>query len=177
MLRWFVGLLDRVVAVAGAALFSQAPLFMEQYTQQLIGRTAELGIQVDAMRRSASASGKTLDQLIQKFANSGDPDFTRQGEVMSGVIQRWQDLTGSLTAMEGSTLLSRPLNFMYHMNYEVFKSTLDHYTFGFPLTVEGGVYALIGLSVGYLLFAFVRKFFRMIGTWCATMFRRIHPAK
>ena len=157
MLPWLVGLLDRIFAVIGAAVFVQAPLFMQQYTQQLIGRTEELRLQVDAMRRAAGISGKTLDQLLQKFADSGDADFVHQGDVMSGIVQRWYHLSEALTAMEDSSLWSRPLSFLYHLNTDVFKSTLAHFSFGLPISLEGGIYAFIGLMFGYLIFSLLKK--------------------
>lgn len=65
MFKWIGGLMDRACAVVGAVVFAQAPLFMQQYSQQLIGRTAELKLQVDGMKQAANLSGKTLEQLTQ----------------------------------------------------------------------------------------------------------------
>ena len=166
MFRWLGGLLDRVCAV----VFAQAPLFMQQYTQQLIGRTAELRMQVDAMRQAAGVSGKTLEQLIQKFIDSGDADFVRQGEVMLGMVQRWYNLSQALTEMEGSSVWTRLFTFSLHLNIDVFKSTLDHFTFGIPISAEGGIYALAGIVIGYLVFAIIRRAFRKMGAAFSRVF-------
>lgn len=157
MIRWIGGLMDRVCAVAGAVIFAQAPLFMKQYTQQLISRESELGMQVEAMRNAAGISGKTLDQLIQKFLSNPDPDFIHQGEVMLALLGRWRNLSESLSAMQNSTIWERPFAFAFHLNAEVFSSTLANFTFGIPMTTEGGIYALAGIVVGYGIFAIIRK--------------------
>lgn len=159
MLRWAGNLLDRMCAVVGAVVFVQFPLFITQYTQQLAGREAELRLQVNAMRQSASVSGKTLEQLIQKFLINTDPDFVRQGELMQSMVSRLQSIYEALTTLQDSSILARPFNFLLHLNVDAFKSTLQQYTIGFPLNLEGGAYALAGIVVGYALFSGVRRIF------------------
>lgn len=157
MFRWLGGLMDRICAVAGAIVCAQAPLFMKQYTQQLVGREAELRMQVDAMRNAAAISGKTLEQLINKFLTNPDADFAHQGEVMQNLVTRWHGLFDALNAMESSPFWERPFTFAYHLNTDIFKSTLSNFTFGIPMTVEGGIYAVAGIALGYGLFALVRS--------------------
>lgn len=157
LLRWIAGLMDRAFAVIGAVVFAQLPLFMQQYTQQLIGRTAELKLQVEAMRNAAAVSGKTLESFINKFITSGDADFVAQGEAMQAMVVRWHDLQDALSAMQQSTLWGRPFAFIYHLNSDAFSSTLSNFRAGLPITIEGGVYALAGICVGYLVFSFLRK--------------------
>lgn len=156
MFKWFTGLLDRSCAVVGAILFAQAPVFMQQYTQQLIGRTAEIKLQVDALSYSANLSGKTVAQLTQKFLANPDPDIARQGEVMLAIVDRWHHLSSALNAMQESSVWTRPFSFLYHLNGEVFGSTFDEFSMGIPLNLEGGIYALVGILVGYMFFACLR---------------------
>lgn len=162
MIKWLGGLLDRSFAVAGAVVFAQAPLFMQQYTQQMIGRAAELNLQVDAMRKSAGLSGKTIEQLSQKFMENADPDIMRQGEMMLATVGRWHNVTDGLVAMQESSIWSRPFAFLYHMNTEAFVSTLHEFRMGLPLNMEGGVYAVLGVVAGYVVFAVFRSVFRVI---------------
>lgn len=157
--KWLIGLLDRCFAVVGALFFAQAPLFMQEYTQQLVGRTDELNLQVNAMRQAASVSDKSLEQLIHKFLVNSDLDVVRQGEVMFSLVGRWQQLNDALTAMEQSTFWSRPFAFLYHLNGDAFASTFHHFKLGLPLTIEGGVYALIGMCLGYMIFIGLKKLF------------------
>jgi Protein of unknown function (DUF2937) len=157
MFKWLTGLLDRAFSVIGALIFAQAPLFMQEYTQQLVGRTAELHMQVNAMRQAASLSNKSLEQLMQKFMENPDLDVVRQGEMMHALIGRWQQLSEALAAMQGSTLWGRPFAFLFHLNGDAFSSTFQHFRLGLPLNAEGGIYALLGMACGYLLFLGLKK--------------------
>ena len=165
LLKWIAGLMDRAFAVLGAVIFAQAPLFMQQYTQQLIGREAELKLQVEGMRNAAAISGKTLESFIKKFIDSGDTDFALQGEAMQAMIARWHHLSDALSAMQHSNLWSRPFAFIYHLNGDAFSSTLSNFHAGLPITIEGAVYALVGIGAGYLVFSLFRKIF--VAVWNA----------
>lgn len=157
MLQWIGGLIDRLCAAIGAILAAQAPLFMQQYSQQLVGRQAELQLQIDAMRRNAALSGKSLEQLAQKFMASADIDVMRQGEVLSLTMERWHQFSQALMALQESSIWTKPFVFFYHIQVDVFSSTLQRFHMGLPLTIEGGVYALIGVGFGYAFFAFLKK--------------------
>ena len=53
MWKFVGGMLDRVLAVLGALLFSQFPAFTLQYTHHLSGRVAELKKQVHLLEQQA----------------------------------------------------------------------------------------------------------------------------
>lgn len=159
-MKWLAGLLDRAFVVVGAIIFAQLPLFMQEYSQQLVGRTAEMHLQVNAMRQAAGLSGKTLEQLIQKFLGNVDSDVVRQGEVMQALVGRWHHLSEALSAMQESTLWSRPFVFLFHLNTDVFSSTLHQFHLGLPLNLEGGIYALFGMGCGYVIFMAFRLIFQ-----------------
>lgn len=157
MLKWVEVLLDRICAVVGAIIFSQAPLFMQSYTQQLAGHEKELHLQIELMQQAAVQSGKSLTQYIQKFLSSSDPDFVQQGHLMQDMFSRWETFAQAMAAMQESSVFLRPLAFLTHLNTEVFTSTAAGYTMGLPLNMEGGIYALIGVAVGFFVFYTCRK--------------------
>lgn len=171
MLKWLDGLMDRIFAVIGAVILAQAPLFMQQYVHQLIGREAELRLQVDAIKHAANLSGKTLEELTRKFIENSDIDIARQGEVMLSMVTRWHNLSDALTAMQESSLWSRPIVFIHHLNADAFWSTLNTFKMGLPLNLEGGIYALIGIVAGYFSFAILRGIGRKIGNSCKRILR------
>lgn len=137
----------------------QAPLFIHQYTQQLTGREAELRLQIDAMQRAAKLSGKTLEQFVQKFLSSPDQDFALQGELMQAMTMRWHHLSEAVQAFQNSALWERPLTFIFYFHTDIAASTLQHFAFGLPLTIEGAIYAFLGIIFGYLLFIGLRKIY------------------
>lgn len=159
MFKYFIKLLDRIFAVVGALLFSQIPLFMHQYLQGLIGHEAELRLQVEEMRRAAMQTGKTLEQFINKFLASGDIDFELQGAVMKAMLNRWQYLSDNLISLNNSTVFTRPFVFISHLDFDIAKSSLTNFEPGIPFSLEGGVYLMIGMLFGLLIFYSLRKFF------------------
>lgn len=162
MLKWLGAIFDRVCAVICALICVQFPLFVTQYTQQLTGRESELHLQVNEMRRAANFSNKTLEEFVKKFLNSLDADFVLQGEIMQSMLNRWKTIVDGLSALQNSSIPGRPFVFFTHLDGETFRSTFQHYTFGLPITWEGGFYAIIGIVIGYFLCSSVRNIFNRI---------------
>lgn len=165
-------MLDRIFAVLGALLFIQFPVFMEQYVMHLAGRVDELQYQVLLMREVATQSGKTLKDFIAKFTESSDLDFSRQGELMQGMVQRLSSFSDSLASLLNANFLSRPFKFLFHLDWEVVKSTFSMYKVGLFLTFESLIYALIGIVVGYYLYQIIHTIFRRIGDGLARARRK-----
>lgn len=159
MARFIFSVLDRLCILLGALLFVQAPLFMQQYQHQLVGHIAELQFQVDKMQQAAAVSGKTLGQFTQKFVMSGDADFSAQGKLMHGMVQRLEYFSQALAALTHATPLTRPLLFIQHLNYQIAKSTFTHFQLGMVFTWEGLMYGVLGMAFGYFCFLLLRKAF------------------
>ncbi|MBA2728357.1 MAG: DUF2937 family protein [Parachlamydiaceae bacterium] len=175
MQRLLGGLLDRVLAVAGALLFALLPMFMLQYTQQLAGRAAELGLQLNSLQRIAQDSGKTLHQYILKFTSNNDPDFMQQGALMEKMSQRFSYLSQAEIDIANASPLAKPFVFLQHLDTDIAKTTLNYFQFGIPFSIEGLAYALAGLGFGCLLFYVLSKIMGLItGLWKKIFFIRSH---
>jgi hypothetical protein len=155
--RWISSILDRIFALLGALLFSQFPFFIQQYTQQLAGHVAELQWQIGALAQLASQSGKSLEQYIQKFSNSIDPDFSLQGHFMQGLVQRFDRLSEGLQALQQATVWERPFIFIQYFHQSIASATYENFKPGLAFTVESAAYLLCGLLVGYLLYQLLCK--------------------
>lgn len=156
-MKWLAALLDRLCAVLGAFIFCQFPAFFQQYAQRLGGHFAEVSRQTQEFDRLARQSGKTLHQYIQKFLSNSDPDFARQGEIMQALVQRKHQLSDALMQLNQATPLSRPWAFVSHLQADIAKGTLSDFQPALTLSVEGAIYAFVGLVVGYLAFALIRR--------------------
>lgn len=157
--RFFSGLIDRIFVLAGAFLGSQVPSFMQQYSNRLSGHIEELRYQIQLWSQMAAASGQSLHGYVQKFAASGDPIFSRHGDHMQAMISRLDDLSQSYQVIQESSLWSKPFAFVFHMNQDLLKGTLNSFVPQMTLTVEGICYTLAGLVFGYGLFQLLRKIF------------------
>lgn len=173
MFRWCGRLIDRILVVAGALVFAQVPLFIQQYSHRLAGHVAELRYQLNQLRIVAESSGKSFEAYIQKFIDAGDADFVGQGKLIQAMITRSNHLTESLSAITEASPLTRPFAFLSHLDTDIVKGTVHSFTLGVPLTLEAGIYALVGILVGYGLYRTLRRIFYTAGS----LFRRKKPAQ
>lgn len=169
MFNWITGLFDRVFAVACAIICAQSPMFIQQYNQHLSGRVAELKYQVDSMAYAATLGHKSLDQYILRFIESGDIDFIRQGELMHRMTERYESFSIALNRLSEASLISKPFIFVRDFNWEIARSTFSEFQPGVPLTLEGFAYAILGIILGYGIFALIS----MVTKGC--YHRLIHP--
>jgi hypothetical protein len=141
------GLLDRVLCVAGAVLFSQAPEFMQQYLQRLGGHLDEARFQLAQFQRAAAQSGLTLERLISQTTANADPAVARLGGVMSDSVQRVEQLAQAQAAILHASLWTRPFVFLRHVDSGIAHATWSIFQPAVPTTAEGLVYALFGVAV------------------------------
>ena len=162
MKEWLPKIIDRICAVVGALLFMQFPLFAQQYSQRLSGHLEELRYQVGLMNGIAVQSGKTLQEFILKFAHNSDIDVGRQGELMEMMVTRLGNLNQALYSLNHSTVFTKPFTFIYYSDWEIFKSTMASYKLGIPISIEGLVYGMIGIFVGYFTFSALSALFTRV---------------
>ncbi len=148
MFRFLGGVVERVVIVVSALAFSQLPLYMQQYEQQLIGRIDELKLQMDAFTKAAN--GYSLDVYIEKFTSHSDPFFANHGKLLIALTERYNTLKSSYVSLESASVFSKPFLFLTHVKADIASSTWSHFDLGLPLTSEGAVYALIGVLIGMM---------------------------
>lgn len=177
IIRLIGGIVDRLFALGGALALSQAPLFVQQYKQQLMGRVEELNLQIHVLKEAARLSDKTLEQYIAKFVQNADPDFSRQGEIMQGMVVRWTNLNQGLHALNEANLWKKPLAFMHYYNEDVVQATWKHFEIGIPMNVEGAVYGLVGLAIGFFVFSLIKTFLGFLWKGCLSLmsFRKASP--
>jgi hypothetical protein len=141
------GVIDRLLCVAGAVAFSQVPEFMQQYLQRLGGHLDEARRQLAQFRHVASESGLTLDRLIDQTHANPDPAVARLGGVMTEAAQRVRELEAAQSAISDASLWTRPFVFLQHADRAIAHATWEIFKPAVPTTVEGFVYAGVGMLV------------------------------
>lgn len=139
------GLIDRVLCVLGAVLFSQMPEFMQQYVQRLGGHLDEARRQLAQFKDVATKSGLTLDQLIANTATNADPAVVRLGGVVSEAVTRVDHLAAAEMAIRDASLWTRPFVFFSHFDGSIGRAAWAAFKPAVPTTVEGLVYAGLGV--------------------------------
>lgn len=143
--------LDRAACVAGALVFSQAPEFMQQYLQRLGGHLDEARRQLQQFQAVAAQSGLTLDALIAKTSTNPDAAVAKLGGVMHAAAERVDYLLNAELALRDASLWTRPFVFLRHLDAGIARSTWAVFKPAVPTTVEGLVYAGVGVAVALLL--------------------------
>ena len=139
------GLLDRLLCVVGAVLFSQLPEFIQQYLQRLGGHLDEARRQLEQFRAVAARSDLTLDQLIARSLGSGEPTVTRLGRVIQETTARVDALAAADAAIRQASILSRPFVFLRHLDFSIVYATWTIFKPAVPTTVEGLFYSACGV--------------------------------
>jgi len=146
------GLLDRLLCILGAVLFSQAPEFMQQYLQRLGGHLDEARRQLDRLAATASQSGLSLDELRAHAAASPDPAVARLGDVVRDTAARVDLLAAAEAALRHASLASRPWVFLRNYDSTIAGPTWAAFRPAVPTTLEGASYALVGMAVALGLY-------------------------
>jgi hypothetical protein len=145
-------LVDRILCVAGAVLFSQLPEFMQQYLQRLEGHLDEARLVLSHFKDAAAKSGMSLDQLVAGAAQNPDPSMGKLGAVVGQAIARVDELAAADAALRQASAWTRPFVFLAHMDGSIAKATLSIYRPAVPTTAEGLAYACFGIVVMLALY-------------------------
>lgn len=142
-------IVSRFIIIGGILLFSQLPVFVDQYMLRLDGHLAESNRQVAAFQEGASIGGKTLEQYIKKFIDQSDPDFKNQGIIMQQTVERNRFLAIASAALHSANPLLRPALFVRYVDSQVCADAWKSFAPGLSWTKDVALWALIGLVVGW----------------------------
>lgn len=152
------GLIDRLLCVLGVLVFSQAPEFIQQYLQRLGGHLDEARSQLAQFRDVATQSGLTLDRLIAQTSANTDTAVAKLGGVMSSSVERVAELESAQAAIHNASIWSKPFVFARHVDPAIAQATWDIYRPAVPTTIEGLIYALLGMFIFLALYHALVRF-------------------
>ena len=141
------GLLDRVLCVAGAVIFTQAPEFFQQYLQRLGGHLDEARRQLRQFQTVAAQSGLTIETLARQTSQNTDTAVAKLGGVITGAVERVHELEVAQTALQHASLWTRPFVFMQQVDPAIAQATWSIFKPAVPTTVEGLVYGGVGMLI------------------------------
>jgi len=96
---------------------------------------------------AAAQSGLTLDRLIAQTGSNADAAVAKLGGVMTDSVDRVEELQAAQTAIMNASLWERPFVFFKNMDADIARATWQIFKPAIPTTVEGLVYAAIGMLV------------------------------
>jgi len=165
----FRRLFNGLSGIAGAGSLSQFPTYYQQYLQRLGGRVDQAQIQVTRIETAAREEGMTLAQYIEKFTGSADSAYQQQGTVLREEIADLDRLRSAVDALTTAPPLERPWRLLQHIDADTARTAFNDFALGLPLTTEGLVYAGIGMILGMIILAILKRLLR-------GLFRRRSPA-
>ncbi len=140
-------LLDRLLCVFGAVLFCQLPEFIQQYLQRLGGRLDEARRQLVQFTEVAAQSKLTLAEFIERTGHNADASVARLAGVMHAAVVRVDSLASADAAIRNASLWGKPFVFFAHLDPAIARATWGIYRPAIPTTVEGLIYAMLGIIV------------------------------
>ena len=141
-----------VSAMAGLAVFSQAPEFAHQYRQRIGGAVDELKTVVMDFDKDADNSHLSRDQALDQMTRSTERLTHDRGQSMTRTLGRFERLTEQQSWLENSHPLTRPLLVLKNLDRPLFENAWKAFEPAVPLTSSGLTYGGLGAILA-LIFA------------------------
>ncbi len=145
-------LVDRVLCVVGAVGLSQGPEFMQQYAQRLGGHLDEARRQLAQFANVAREAGLSLPEYIERTSINADAAVAKLGGVMKASVERVEELSAATAALSNASVWERPFVFVRHADSEIARAAWAAFKPAVPTTVEGLIYALLGMGAALLIY-------------------------
>jgi hypothetical protein len=148
-------------AGAGALLVSQAPAFADHYLQSLGGRLDQARLHAARIVAAARDSGLAPDAYLARLAGNEDAAVRAQAGVAAAALEDAEQLGAAYSALTAGAPGLRPLLLVQHLDGAVARATAARFSPALPLSAEGLIYAALGGLAGFLIYAAVRRMWRM----------------
>jgi len=144
--------MDRIFSVLGALSLAQFPQFIQQYLQRLAGHADEAMRIVERYKLAADRAGMEFSVYIQRFNDDSNAVVAEHGSIMTEAVERADFLTNAVESLQNSNMLTRPFVFLNNLDTDIAWQALLIFQPGVPTTVEGIMYALVGIMLGLLVY-------------------------
>jgi len=141
-------LVNGAAGLAGAGAFAQFPEFYQQYLQRLGGRLDQLALDLDRLLRDAVTLGRSLEAYLQELFASGTLAARQAAKRELERVDDAESLRAAYDALANAGPFERPFVFLRHFDPALAGDTASIFTPAIPTSLEGGLYAALGLLVG-----------------------------
>lgn len=105
-----------------------------------------------ALDARAAAAGLDRFDYVRAFSENPDRIVRGEGQAMVALLGRQVELTAAVHALREAAPALQPWAFADNLYWNDVRATAAIYAPAVPLTLTGGVYALVGFLLGSLLF-------------------------
>lgn len=138
-------------ALAGLAVFSQAPEFAQQYRQRIGGAVDELKTVVVDFDKDAANSQMSRDEALNKLTGSQVQFPQDRGKSMTKAIGRYEGLLQQQGWLENAHPLTRPLFVLKYPDQKLMNKAWNIFEPAVPLTAPGALYGGLGALFALVL--------------------------
>lgn len=143
-----IRIIAMAVGVCGACALSQAPEFTQQYQQRLAGQVDALTSVVLDFDASALEAGLGREQALAQMV--GTPFLESRQSDMRATFARHAVLSETLLILRDATPMQRLMMPLRFTDSATFAAAWSDYAPALPLTLAGGVAAMIGGVIGWI---------------------------
>lgn len=139
-----------LLALAGAGTLSQAPEFTQQYRQALGGAVEELQVVAEDFDQASERAGLSRNEALEQYRDTDNSFLGERGQQIEGTLNRYERLKGQAEAIESAGPFERIWLVLQEPDMRVVEGARERFEPAIPLTIAGGVMALLGGFIGWL---------------------------
>lgn len=139
-----------IFGLFGAAGLAQGPEMASQYEQRIGGALAELQTVIEQFDRDVVTNGLTRETALETYRDASSDFLKDRGESMEQALARFDNLTEQVKALKTGNELYKPVYLFSEGDEQLMQGMLKDYSFGFPATLTGFIYAAFGFFFGGL---------------------------
>ncbi len=151
-------ILPTILAMAGAASFSQFPEFYQQYLQRLGGRLDQAESRLAEITADAETKGMSVEAYIESFLSSHK--HALEGQRMLDSFELTRELRLTIAKLFEAQAWERPALLAKHFHSATAEATYAAFSPALPLTLDGVAYAAAGAALALTLSHLLRRTLR-----------------
>jgi hypothetical protein len=140
-----------VFGIACAAVTTQAPEFMQQYTQRLGGWLDSYTKLVADLDARATQYNMTRDEYIAALRTSPDPKVVAEANNIAQYPVFQKRLAEAHTAITEAPSWKKGIVFARHYQRPLLEAVYGDYQPAFPANAEGAAYGIVGFVAGAIV--------------------------
>ena len=141
-----------IVGACGAAVATQFPAYFQQYVQRLGGARDEAARAAEAATSGAQVLGLSVEDYAQQLSELGAQGEV-QAKIMTDLLARAAELDTSYASVVDANAVEQPILLAQIWDPNIGQRAWEAMEFALPLSLNGLVYAAVGLVVALALFS------------------------
>lgn len=158
--KFLWGLIDRIVCVVFAFLFSQIPGYQQRYVEVIQESATESGNTLREVQEQAEDNSLDVPAYLQLLSKSPDPELHERARLYRETFLRYKEFHTLDSTLALSNEWERPLVLVRTFDRQIHSATA--YRAGFPSSLSASLFGIVGILLAWLLITGLRALFNRI---------------